>query len=98
MCLLTDFSTTQVARRLGIGIKTLSRYIAEKKVPAPKILDVGDRRVHIWTEPEIENLRKLLPKIANGRKTRYQKLREKQGTQPRAAALHKKRKLTEKKK
>jgi len=66
-------STTQVAKRLGIGIKTLSHYIAVNKVPAPKIVEVGRRKVHMWTEAEIERLRELLPKIANGRKTRYQK-------------------------
>jgi hypothetical protein len=70
---LTTFSTSQVAKRLRIGIKTLSRYIAEKKVPAPQIIDVGGRKVHVWTEPEIAGLRQLLPKIANGRKTRYKK-------------------------
>jgi len=41
----------------------------------------GGLKVHAWTEEEIEQVRKLLPKIANGRKTRYQKLREKQKAQ-----------------
>ena len=78
---MNTFSTSQVAKRLGIGIKTLSRYIAENKIPAPQIIDVGGRKVHVWTEPEIARLRELLPKIANGRKTRYSKLREKQKAQ-----------------
>jgi len=38
----------------------------------------GSTTTHIWTEEEIERARQLLPKIANGRKTRYQKLRAKQ--------------------
>ena len=37
--------------------------------------------VHLWTEAEIEHVRQLLPKIANGRKTRYSKLREQQKAQ-----------------
>lgn len=73
-------STTQAARKLGIDPMTLSRYIRAKKVPAPKILEVGNSSLHAWTEEEIENVRKLLPKIANGRKTRYQKLREESKT------------------
>jgi predicted DNA-binding transcriptional regulator AlpA len=89
---LNTFSTSQVAKRLGLGIKTLSRYIAEKKVPAPQIIDVGGRRVHVWTEPEITKLQELLPKIANGRKTRYSKLREKQKPQPEAVARKTKKK------
>jgi excisionase family DNA binding protein len=72
------YSTTQAAKRLGIGVKTLSRYIADKKVPAPAFLESGQVTHHVWTEEQIEQLRQLLPKIANGRKTRYQKLREKQ--------------------
>jgi hypothetical protein len=40
------------------------------------------------TDIEIEHVRKLLPKIANGRKTRYQTLKEKQKPQPRAAVPH----------
>jgi len=66
-------STTQAAKRLGIAAKTLSRYIVAKKVPAPKFVELGGLRVHQWTEREIEKVRKILPKIANGRKTRYKK-------------------------
>jgi transcriptional regulator with XRE-family HTH domain len=84
-----SFSTSQAARKLGIGIRTLSRYIAEKKVPTPQIIEAGGNTVHLWTAEEIEHVRKLLPKIANGRKTRYQKLREK-GPQAGAPALQKK--------
>ena len=29
--------------------------------------------MHLWSEADIERVRKLLPKIKNGRKTRYQK-------------------------
>ncbi len=86
------YSTTQAAKRLGIDAKTLSRYIADKKVPTPRFLESGKVTHHVWTEAEVESLRKLLPKIANGRKTRYQKLREKQKPQAGAPVLHKRRK------
>jgi predicted DNA-binding transcriptional regulator AlpA len=66
-------STRHAARKLGIDATTLSRYIATGKVPAPKVVQLGGMRVHGWTEEEIEHVRQLLPKIANGRKTRYQK-------------------------
>lgn len=83
------YTTTQAAKRLGIGLKTLARYIAENKVPAPSFLKSGKITIHAWTEEEIESVRKLLPKIANGRKTRYQKLRQQQKAQPRAPAIQK---------
>jgi predicted DNA-binding transcriptional regulator AlpA len=85
-------STNQAAKKLGITGATLSRYITAGKIRAPQMVMAGGLKVHAWTEEEIENVRKLLPKIANGRKTRYQKLSEKQKTQPRAAAPHKSRK------
>ncbi len=75
---------------LGITGVSLAHYIKVGKVPPPHIMNVGGRNIHAWTEKEIENVRSLLPKIANGRKTRYQKLRDKEA-QPRAAVPHKKR-------
>jgi len=73
---MSSFSTSQAARQLGIGVRTLSRYVAEGKVPAPTIIQAGGNTVHVWTAAQIENVRKLLPKIANGRKTRWQRQRE----------------------
>lgn len=83
------YSTREAAKKIGIDHSTLALYIANGKVPAPESVQYGKRIVHIWTEEEIEAIRNLLPKIANGRKTRYQKLREKYKAQPRAAALRK---------
>lgn len=77
---MATFSTRQVAKRLGVTHATLSRYIAAGKVPAPKTATSGGMTIHFWTEADIERVRKLLPKIANGRKTRYKK--QKGRTQP----------------
>ena len=52
---------------------TLMRYIKAKKIPVPPAVKVGGGIVRAWTKDEIEVVRKLLPKIANGRKTRYKK-------------------------
>ena len=71
-------STNQAAKKLGIDPGTLSRYISTGKVPAPKSIMAGGLLVHSWTEEEIERVRKLLPKIANGRKTRWQRQRAQQ--------------------
>jgi predicted DNA-binding transcriptional regulator AlpA len=73
-------TTRQVAKKLGLTAATLSRYISAKKIPAPEIIRVGSFHVHSWTDADVERLRELLPKIANGRKTRYQKRPKKQTT------------------
>ncbi len=77
---------------LGLSGVGLAHYIKVKKIPAPQILNIGGRNIHAWTEAEIEHVRQLLPKIANGRKTRYSKLREKQKAPARVPVPHKQRK------
>jgi predicted DNA-binding transcriptional regulator AlpA len=70
---MTTFSTRQVAKKLGIDMSTLLRHIRLGKVPAPKSATSGGMTIHFWTEEEIEHIREMLPKIANGRKTRHKK-------------------------
>jgi predicted DNA-binding transcriptional regulator AlpA len=78
---MSDISTRQAAKKLGLSHAALVRYMAAGKIPAPKAIQFGGFKAHLWTEAEIEHVRQLLPKIANGRKTRYSKLREKQKAQ-----------------
>lgn len=70
---MPKLSTEQVAKTLGVGKSTLSRYILAGRVPAPKETMAGGMRMRLWSEKDIQLLREILPKIANGRKTRYQK-------------------------
>jgi len=70
---MANFTSRQVARKLGISAPTLSNYIKVGKIPMPKSVTIGGITVHIWNEADIEQLRKLLPKIKNGRKARYKK-------------------------
>jgi predicted transcriptional regulator len=72
---MVTFSTRQAAKLLGLSAGALSQYISTKKIPAPKTIEVGERHVHVWTQADVERVRKLLPKIKNGRKTRYKKQR-----------------------
>jgi predicted transcriptional regulator len=71
------YSTREAAKKLGITHAALSRYISSGKIPSPSTATAGGMTIHLWTEDEIEHVRQLLPKIANGRKTRYQKLKGK---------------------
>ena len=66
-------TTRDVAKRLGISPAALSRYVTRGKVFQPETIDIGHLRVHSWKEEDVERLRALLPKIANGRKTRHKK-------------------------
>lgn len=73
---MTNISTREAAKKLGLSHSGLAKYIRLGKVPAPRSITSGGTTVHIWSEEEVEKVRKLLPKIANGRKTRWQKQRE----------------------
>lgn len=70
---MNKLSSEQVAKRLGISKSALSRYILTGKVPAPPETMAGGMRMRLWSESDIERLKEVLPKIANGRKTRYKK-------------------------
>ncbi len=70
---MAEYSTRQAAEKLGLSMSTLNLYIAEMKVPTPPLRRVGGVRVRLWNDKVIDNVRKILPKIANGRKTKHKK-------------------------
>jgi predicted DNA-binding transcriptional regulator AlpA len=96
MCVMFGYSTREAAQKLGLSMTTLNKFIALKKIPIPSMARVGGVLVRLWSDVDIEKVRELLPGLANGRKTRHQKLAKKQKTQPRAAVPHKSRKTKKK--
>jgi len=94
---MNRYSTREAAKKLRLHLATLQRYMAEGKVPAPPVQDLGGNKFRMWSDDDIDRVREILPKIANGRKTRYQKLREKQKAQAGVPVPHKKRKSSKKK-
>lgn len=77
---MKGYSSREAAAKLGISFTSLNRYIAQKKIPAPSVQQFGGGQLRIWSEDDIERVRAILPKIANGRRTRHQKQRKKQTT------------------
>ena len=71
-------STREAAQQLGISFTSMNLYIADKNIPLPPLVKVGGVTIRLWSEQDIERVRALLPKLANGRKTRHQKQRKKQ--------------------
>src|SRR5260221_7373623 len=86
---MNKLSTQQVAKKLGLTGASLSRYIKAGKITAPPETMAGGIKLRLWSESDIEGLRKALPKIANGRKTRYQKKHSAVGIQQSAKAKQK---------
>ncbi len=58
---MSPISTEEVARLVGIGRNTLERWIREGKL-TPKTVRVGKRNYRLWTEREIEKVRRVKKK------------------------------------
>ena len=67
---MNGVSTREAAAKLGISLISLQRYIATKKISAPKVQRIGGVRVRLWTDRDIKRVRKELPGIRNGRSKR----------------------------
>ena len=54
------YPTNEAARRAGVGIATLKRWIAQGKVKAPKVQRFGGVgvRIRLWTADDIRRLKK----------------------------------------
>jgi len=70
---MNGLSTREAAKKLGLSFTSLNRYIAAKKIPLPPLVRVGGVRVRLWSDQDIAKVQAVLPKIKNGRKTRYKK-------------------------
>jgi hypothetical protein len=73
------YSTREAASKLRLSYTAINRYIAARKIPTPPVQRVGGTQFRAWTADDIERVRKVLPTIANGRKTRHKKKASKTG-------------------
>jgi excisionase family DNA binding protein len=68
---MKTLSTPEVAKLVGIHQITLERWLAAEKIPSPKKLRTGRRIVRLWTNRDVERIRKY--KQENYRKGRGRK-------------------------
>jgi predicted site-specific integrase-resolvase len=68
---MVTYSTMQVARMVGIGRMTLLRWLKSGKVREPRRIGNGGVEARIWTEADVERVRKC--KVKNYRKGRGRK-------------------------
>jgi len=54
-------SSREAAKKLGISLMTLQRYIADANwIKAPRLQKVGGIKVRLWTDRDIGRARKLI--------------------------------------
>ena len=71
-----SYSTIQVARTVGIGRMTLLRWLRDGKIPEPRRISNGGLNARVWTDRDVEQVRKY--KQENYRKGRGRKPKPKQ--------------------
>ncbi len=67
----TTYSTVQVARMLGVHKVTLQRWLLDGKVAEPNRVRIGNIESRIWTDSDVEHVRRYKQK--NYRKGRGRK-------------------------
>ena len=71
---MTPLSTNEVAKLVGIGRGTLERWLGEGKVPRPKPLRVGDKIFRLWTNRDIERVKRYKAKFYRKGRRRKKKV------------------------
>jgi excisionase family DNA binding protein len=74
---MKTYSTVEVAKLLKIGNDTLHRWIHTKKVPAPALQRVGGLSIRLWTEADIEEVKKYRSEHYWGRGSRRNRRKKK---------------------
>lgn len=54
------YSTTEVAKMLGIQQPNLQRLIRTKRIPFPALQQVGRLKIRLWTDADVERARKAM--------------------------------------
>lgn len=72
---MRTYSTMQVARTAGIGRMTLLRWLKDGKVQEPRRISNGGVQARIWTDRDVERVRRY--KQENYRKGRGRKPKSK---------------------
>ena len=74
---MKTFSTIEVAKLLKIGNDTLHRWVHTEKVAAPRLQKVGGLSIRLWTEADIEEVKKYKLEHYWGRGSRRNKRKKK---------------------
>jgi predicted DNA-binding transcriptional regulator AlpA len=57
------YSSRQAAKKLGISLMTLQRYIANGNwIKAPKVRQLGQVKARLWSDSDIQRARRLRKK------------------------------------
>jgi excisionase family DNA binding protein len=67
------YTTVQVAKAANVPRATLQFWIASGKISAPRVRLIGGKAVRLWTEADVERVRKLKGTLRSGPKANKKK-------------------------
>jgi excisionase family DNA binding protein len=59
---MRSYSTSQVAKMLGLHQPNLQRLIRQKRIPFPKLKRLGKLKIRLWTPRDVKRAREALRK------------------------------------
>lgn len=62
MAYMSPYSTREVANLVEVHVATLEEWLSKKKVRAPRTVRVGAKRYRLWTDADVERVRKYKKK------------------------------------
>jgi excisionase family DNA binding protein len=60
-------STRDAAKELGVSVRTLQRWVADNKIPAPKTIYVGGQKFWNWKRIDLARARAIREQLKPGR-------------------------------
>lgn len=72
---LDSLNTADAAKKIGVALRTLQRWILDRRIKFPNLVVRNGRAVRLWSGTEIERVRKY--KQENYRKGRGRKAKSK---------------------
>ncbi len=59
---MKHYSTVQAAKLLGVGRDSLYRWMRAGKIKGTRVVALGGVRIRLWTERDLEQVRKFMEK------------------------------------
>jgi hypothetical protein len=63
-----QYSTREAAKKLGVTILTLQRHVKAETIDVPPLQKVGGVSVRLWSDRDVEKVRKFLAGLKPGPK------------------------------
>ena len=68
-----NYTTSEAAAKIGVSRQTLYTWIESGHVVAPKLVEVGQRPIRLWTIADIDRVKQFKGTLKSGPKVKKKK-------------------------